>query len=236
MPRRYLQDRPPLIFASSAEGGSPYLRGSIVSRRVGYKYSARTRARNFREVKRCMRRLAELKHITTTFNTNPTAATWTFSSLTILSQGSGPNNRVGQQINVSRVNWHGVAAIPAASVSDRLRVVLLWDTEAAGANPAGLDVFETNDIDSCYLMDKVGTGKRFQIISDRNYDVIEPAASVATGVVSIRGSVKLDRNVIYQSNAGTVSDVLKNNLVAAFCSNSVVVVAKINFQMCYTDV
>lgn len=131
----------------------------------------------------------------------------------------------------------GTAYLPAAVASDRLRLVIFWDNEALGANPASTDVFETNNIDSCYQLDKVGPGKRFSMIYDRVYPVITPAASVATGLVPITGTFKLDKNVFYQSNAGTLSDILKNNMVVGVISaGGTSLIFNVNFQLCFTDI
>lgn len=234
--KRRLQDRPPLIFATSASGSTPYLRGSVVGRRVGYSTSSRVRARNLREVKRCMRRLAELKHSTTQTTQAPTTTAWNAISLSVLSQGTSASTRIGQQIGVASIQFKGTISAAPATQGDKVRVVVTVDSESAGANPGSSVVFETNDVNSNYNLDCVGPGKRLRVLMDKTYIVVPTAASVTDGFRDVQGRIKVDFNTFYQSNAGTISDVLKNNITVWIASEKGVANQVINWQMCYTDV
>lgn len=115
-------------------------------------------------------------------------------------------------------------------------MVVTVDSEAAGANPGALVVFESNDVNSNYNLDCVGPGKRLRVLMDRTYVCIPTAASVTDGFRDVMGRIKLDLNTYYQSNAGTISDVLKNNIAVWIASEKGVANQTINWQMCYTDV
>lgn len=195
--------------------------------------SAASRRRNLRKtVKLCMRRLSELKHSTT----NVSAATLVAGAVTsasILSQGTTASTRVGQQVHVSRFYVTGVCTLPAASASDCVRLLFYVDKQADGANPTVTDLLETASFYAPYNMDKVGS--RFRILSDRMIDLEAQAATVTTVTRSFTIKTPLDFITYYQSNAGTISDVLKNGIGVIVISQAALASVAFNMQVCYTD-
>lgn len=94
-------------------------------------------------------------------------------------------------------------------------------------------MLESAAFNAAYNKDKVGS--RFRILSDITRAVIPPAASVTQALVPVHGKVKLGFVTYYQSNAGTISDLLKNNIFVIFLSSSAIGQYNINFQLCYKD-
>lgn len=192
------------------------------------------RARNIAKVeaKRCMQRLAEKKHLTTNTNAIPPTA-GALGSAVVLSQGSSATTRTGNQIHLSLLSVEGLLSLPAATASDEIRLIVFVDTEANGAAPAVTDILEGALLGNPYNRDKVPS--RFRILTDKRIAVNQQAATVATRIVPVHFTKKLDTVVYYQSNAGTISDVLKNNLGWLLISAGATATANLNFQICYTD-
>lgn len=205
---------------------------------------AKTAVRRY--VKTCMKREAEKKHVTTSDSGIAPGATGTFgTSLVAMSQGSTAVTRVGAQINVIAVSCWGYATLPAASTGDLIRCILILDHQPNGANPAVTDVLEAANFLSPYNLDKVGSSSagpaRFRILADKTYDLNAPSAIVATGTatkyVHFRANAKVDLQVHYAGNAGTVSDLVKNNLIWLYLTgNASTTAVNVRSQICYTDV
>lgn len=122
----------------------------------------------------------------------------------------------------------------AASAGDLVRTILVLDHEPVGALPAVTDVLESASLRACYNKDKVGS--RFKVLSDRMVPVQNTAASVTTALIPYHVKHKLDFVTYYQSNAGTISDLLKNNLVIISIGGNGLATSNINWQMCYKDI
>lgn len=209
-----------------------YLRGSVTPKPVTAK-----RARNIaqQEAKRCMQRLAEKKHLTTSIGGANIAAAGVVNSAVVLSQGSSASTRTGNQIHLSLLTMMGNASIAAASAGDLYRLIVGWDTEADGAAPAVTDVLETAAFTATYNRDKVKPGGRFMILTDKIIQCNAMTAVTGAVVHPIRYTRKLDKVVYYQSNAGTISDVLKNNLFTIQITLNGTVNTTLNAQVCFTD-
>lgn len=193
----------------------------------------RARAISRIEAKRCMQRLAEKKHNTTAIGGASIATTGQVNSLVIMSQGTSASTRTGNQTHLSLLSLMGNASLAAATAGDMLRIIVGWDHEANGANPAVTDVLETAAITAVYNRDKVG--KRFTILSDVTRRLEQQAATVTTALVPLKLTRKLNKVTYYQSNAGTISDVLKENLFVIQISLNGLVNTTLNGQICYTD-
>lgn len=193
------------------------------------------RARNIArvEAKRCMQRLAEKKHNTTAVGAVPVPVGGQVNSLVIMSQGTSATTRTGNQIHLSLLTVEAFLYLAAGSTGDTIRTIIGWDTEANGANVTVSTVLESASPAACYNRDQVG--KRIRILADRVDNVNAMTATVGTLNKTYRLQRKLDKVVYYQSNAGTISDVLKNNLFYLTISANGVVNSIINAQICYTD-
>lgn len=196
------------------------------------------RAKNIakQEAKRCMQRLAEKKHLTTAIGHSPIGGTGVVDSLVIQSQGSSATTRTGNQVHISKLTLECFAGLAAAAnSSDNYRMIIGWDTEANGAAVGVTTVLETAAATGVYNRDQVKPGGRIQILYDKWVTINNTAATVTTPGVILRVHKKLDKVVYYQSNAGTISDVLKNNLFVIQISGNGTVNSFCNAQICYTD-
>lgn len=188
------------------------------------------------EAKRCMQRLAEKKHLTTSIGLNPIGAAGTATNLVVMSQGNSATTRVGNQIHISELEFVLGLFTPAAAAAADIRVIVGWDHESAGGGVTITDVLESANWLSCYNKDKVKPGGRFQLLLDRFITLNNGSATVTTATAVLHRKWKLDKVVFYQSNAGTISDVLKNNLFVLQISANGTEVSAGNAQICYTDI
>lgn len=186
-------------------------------------------------VKLCMQRLAEHKHVSTSLALTPVPAGGSVISAVILSQGTSATSRTGNQIHIDNIQVELQYNLAAATTGDIVRTLIVWDHEANGANPAVADILESAAIVAPYNRDKVKPRGRFTILFDRVKPCNVMTQAVGVAQYSMRFKKKVDTTVYYQSNAGTISDVLKNNLVVIQLSGSGVVTSGGNVQICYTD-
>lgn len=201
-------------------------------RRSKITYSGR-RANLRKEVKLCMRRLTERKHSSTAENPSPVAVAGNVASLSILSQGTSATTRIAQQVYVDYVEAFGVIACGAASGGDTVRIILAVDHEPIGSNPAVTDVLESAAYNAPYNLDKVGS--RFRIVQDQTWGCYPPASSVVGMTCPFHWKCKIRTTSFYQSNAGTISDLLKNNVFVIFLSQNGNASVFSNFQLVFKD-
>lgn len=191
-----------------------------------------------RTVKQCMERLLELKHSPTAVAINPLLVAGQFIQPAYLVQGTSAVTRVGQQIKAHSLSVHCLIQSPAAMASDVIRVITFIDRQPNGALPAVLDVMTAATPPCSYNMDKVdhlGHRFRFHILKDQTYEVFNSAAAVTTRQVPVFWTIKLNHLVNYQGNAGTVADLLHNNILVLVLTNSGNCSLNGEAMLCYTD-
>lgn len=220
----------------------PRLRGyaSTLVRRKTYKGR---RAADYRFVKSCMYKMSEKKHQTTTESGTLAATGAVGASLTSTGQGTSSGTRVGMQILVTEVAWVLQGSLAAAAQQDQVRAILLFDTDTNGTAAAVTDVLESAAFDALYNRDKVGKGMRFYVLDDYLTALQPPSATVAGGTGNVqyshRGHKKFPKGlrVLYQSNANTVSDIVRGNLFWIFLDkNNGATTYQARTQICYIDV
>lgn len=196
-------------------------------------------------VKSCMDKEAELKHSATTLAATATASAGSIAAANLLvlsSQGTGVGQRVGNQWQLKRLVIRGVLTLPAATVGDTVRILLVVDRAPNGAVAAVTDVLQSASYISDYNLDNVshmGTSGRFSILSDRTVDLSPtgPIVATGTGVVLKHFTIskKMNMPVMYKGNAGTVADLMKNNLFVFAISKSGIATWEWIANACYVD-
>lgn len=164
-------------------------------------------------VKRCMDNVNEKRQALFVLSQpnltpNPTVSA---SFLAAIIPGTGEPERTGNQIRVLSVK---VKYAMSDTIPQVGRVIVAWDRQPNGSNPAALDIVATVDLNSWYNSNNVvqAGGKRFDIIYDKRH-VILPAVSGAVDYALGSSTWKGNKNVIYGGSAGTVADMVSNNLV-----------------------
>lgn len=216
----------------------PKLRGTgfRVSRstalRGGAKYSKYRRQNLQKQIKMCMLKLSERKHLTTLVSGGNTTA-GAVLSLPLMSQGTSSTTRLGNQIVITDLRWTGSVTATPATAGDIVRVIVLWDKQSDGAAPAVTDVLESASYAAPYNLDKVGS--RFSIVFDGHVNLMNSATTLTSDTRWIHGSKKFEKVVYYTGNAGTVADILRNNLCVIFISQTANSSSNVNFQICFRD-
>lgn len=193
-------------------------------------------------IKTCMFREAEMKHSTTSDSFTPSATGTLGTSVVALGQGTTSGTRVGNQVRLLHLNFRIIVSLPAAAVGDIIRCILVQDHQPNGTAYAVTDVLETANLNALYNMDKVGGagGGRFSILVDRQFTLVPTSAIVATGTAlvyrALNSKVKRSFNIDYQAAAGTVSDLVRNNVQWMAISNVGVAAFGCKTQFCYVDV
>lgn len=162
-------------------------------------------------VKRCMDRVVEQKYFAV--NTGNIASTTggTVTSLGSFSivQGTGDNQRTGNNIRISDLTFRGVVS---DTVANDIRVIIFYDRQANGAACVSGDVLNTSTVFATYNTNQVigAGGTRIKIVYDWTY-AINPAGTIRHEVAKkfIKNAKAIAR---YTGTAGTVSDILENNL------------------------
>lgn len=189
-------------------------------------------------VKECMNELLELKHTTTAISASPVATTGNFFHCAILSQGTSAVTRVGQSIHARMLDVNLEFLLAAGAATDNIRVIIGLDRMPDGAAPAVTDILESSTPRSPLNMDKVdhlGHKFRFKLLADTNLELAGYAATVVTRTLVRRWRFKLNHKILYQSNAGTISDLMRNNIFVLTISEDAIAGLDGTAQLCYTD-
>lgn len=105
-----------------------------------------------------------------------------------------------------------------AVANDVVRVICFIDHEPLNANPAVADLLDTSVGSSPYITntynhDKVLPHARFRILSDKLIPLCNYAATVVSQLVPFTDQHNVEGTTVwYSADAGTISDVLKNNI------------------------
>lgn len=189
------------------------------------------------EAKRCMQRLAEKKHLSTAISHNPIAAAGSLDTGVVMSQGTSATTRTGNQVHISEISVEGLHFLATNVAADDARFIIGWDRQPDGAALTVAQVLEAANPQSVYNRDLVKAGGRVTILYDKHVGLNQPNAGAAIGgsLMPLRFRKKVDTVVYYQSNAGTISDLLKNNLFVLQISTNGIIQFTGNIQVCFTD-
>lgn len=187
-------------------------------------------------VKLCMERLTERKHLATSLALTPVPAAGTITNVTVMSQGTSATTRVGNQVHVNRLCFELLFGLTATSAGDLIRVIAGIDHQPDGAALTVTQVLETASPVSCYNRDIIKPRGRVSILGDWSLDMNNNAAATLTAIRHLRFEKKIDSTVLYQSNAGTISDLLKNNIFILQISNAGLTNSSGNAQIVFNDI
>lgn len=186
-------------------------------------------------VKKCMARLLDDKwqDTTLTFTDIATAGVIGAGYFGTIQLGTGDTSRIGNNVRVQRMRITGQFSDAA---SGNYRMLILLDRQCNGAAATAADVLGTTAVNGAFNHNTVigWGGSRFLVLKD------------IKGSVNLQqsGANKFDRMfwqynrdviVRYSGNAGTVSDVVSNNLVLLFVSDTGTIDFSGVLQIKYTD-
>lgn len=191
-----------------------------------------------KEASLCMQKLAEKKHVTTGINSTIAVAGTLFYPF-ILSQGNSQITRVGNQIRADYLELRVELVTPAASPYGVVRCIIGKDSQPNGAGVTVTDLLEAATYQQPYNRNNVGmrgmARQRFSILHDSVHDLMQTSATVTSRAKRLVKRLSLKNMIFYQSNAGTISDLMRNNIFVLFLSANGTETATGTLQVCYTD-
>lgn len=157
--------------------------------------------------------------------------------------GDDDQSRDGKKITLSSISVRFQYSLPSSlsfnDTDESLRVILLIDKQANGALPGVGDILELIDIQGHRNLDET---IRFRTIMDRTWS-INSTAGAWNGTVTHFGAVrghdsfykKLNLTIFYSGDAGTIADIVSNNIVMLYISEQQKGNLKANIRVRYLD-
>jgi len=149
----------------------------------------------------------------------------TLGAINLLTQGVASNQRIGRDVKFVALDYQFELfrnAANAYTLADQtevsVRMIVYYDREAIGANPAVTTILQAALYNSPYNTDNVCTkGCRFSILKDKTWNVsptiVSAGNAAAYGAQAQRlfkGRIRLNAPTHYaNTSAGTVADILK---------------------------
>jgi len=168
----------------------------------------------------------ELKVFDIAVNTYNVNSTPIFQTLCLPQLGSDMTNRIGRKIVLKTVQIRGTLQIADAAIQppgqqevalQRVRMILLWDTQPNGAVPALLDVLTFNDPSAQLNLD---SRDRFKVLRDKMFvlgpyinDTASSKYNTEKSAVNVKIFKKLDLETIFSTSTGAVADIKSGNLL-----------------------
>ncbi len=147
------------------------------------------------------------------------------TSMVLIAQGSGESQRIGRKIKLTSMSIRFTILLPntatTTDTSDIVRLIVVHDKQANGANAAWLDVFESTGWDSYRNLANLG---RFNVMLDKRITIHGSMSGNGTTSRMAQGSIhwgwhkKLNMVIEYDSTAGAITEIKSNNLLFMFQS------------------
>lgn len=165
------------------------------------------------------------------------------SSLNIIPQGTGENNRIGRNVLVTKLMFKGElelqSQVSTTDAHDIVRIIVYWDQQTNGAPAVVLDVLESLDINA---FRNLANSKRFKILYDKKYVMNTGAATVVSSAIvtapitrNVNYYINMRMPVEFNSTAGTIDEIKSNNLGVIYISKHVnITQIKGKFRIRYT--
>lgn len=167
---------------------------------------------------------------------NAVTTSWSVNYISGTAVGDDVNNRDGREIFTRKISMiGGMTTVVAATLPQRIRVILLYDTMCDGAIPASTEIFDTATIDAFPVRD-TEYPQRFKWIFDRIY-VVNPTTGGA-GAVSPRFTKRIKKKISYIGTGATSTSAGKNAFFLCVIADNVTGGAagySLNTRIMYTD-
>lgn len=211
--------------SKSSKSHRPGARARRIARQVG----AMVASRGFRMRDGAMQGGTERKFFDNSIAAStlmPAAtATWAFSLLNGIAQGTDANQRVGRTVEWASLFMRISVSVTAttAGLPDKYRVVLVYDKQnnASAALPAPTDVFTDNAIQGLQNLDN---RSRFIILLDK-YFYLGPATTANGGVPTVQDKVYfLRKNIkqlrsVYNGAGATIGTINTGSIFVGVCGH-----------------
>lgn len=202
-----------------------------------------------RRIRAVVGRMEETKFISNLFTQLPTSAAAAVNSLSTLQQGVTRALRLGNRISALSLGMNcTIEPLAAAILGTRVRVIVLVDKQPNGVAIDPLDLMQpgTASANAFYSMYNRNTvPARYRILKDKFFNLGQMvpgvvAAGVTTAVIQqpkyFKWRIPLKFTVKYNDgNAGTIADVVDNNLyVISYTSQGAAAAPGVFWQTTFT--
>lgn len=164
----------------------------------------------------------DVVHSNYAIDTTPEVVT----SLNLIPQGTTDQTRIGNKIRIVKIHFKG--SITWSATNDirfgEVRLVLVLDTQANGANPAWADIFDSSG-QAVDQFRNIDNSERFKVLKEFKkrpvsfmYDTVN--ANVHATMTILKFNKKCDIPIHYSSTTGAITEVRSNNLVLLAVSNN----------------
>lgn len=152
------------------------------------------------------------------------------ADLLTIPEGNGEEQRIGRKLTIKRILWRYNVLLPttatAGNTSDIIRVMLILDKQANGAQPAITDILESDDYQS---FNSLANSQRFRILYDKTHAISCGAGSgrgtadtLSYGETELQDSFFKSCNIpIEYDNSlatGAITTIRSNNITALLLS------------------
>lgn len=128
-------------------------------------------------------------------------ATWNIACLNDVAQGTSAITRIGRKILMKSILVQGALT----NTSGQARILIVYDKQTNGANPAATDILTSNTLMAAQNLDN---RDRFIILADiYPFAQDENLGNQNTGSLQYKRYIKCNLETIYGSNVGTVADI-----------------------------
>lgn len=196
-------------------------------------------------IKKVVNNMAEKKFLNTSDNLALADTVWHFySALEGLTQGSGVSNRIGNKIYLHYIEFQ-VLCYPSSTISNdggTARFILYHNKETVGTLTTSAMVFNA---DKLHAQRNITLEPRVSVLRDRVCQCVVTSydAAGAAGEKKAFGPTHYwvwriypKKKIDFQSNAGTISDLLKDDYGFAACSlNANDMTFELNTQVVFSD-
>lgn len=193
------------------------------------------------------RKTGELKFHDVIQNDTVVAQTTTITpSVNLIAQGITESTRVGRKCTLKSIHWRYQISLPQKDAQatpeegDSCRVVLYIDKQCNGATIVGLDLFETESLQS---FRNLANTNRFTILCDKIHNIrYGGMASDGAGLVS-QGKEVMNTSVFktlnlpieFSSTTGVITEIRSNNIGILLISSSGVCGFNGNLRVRFSD-
>ncbi len=152
------------------------------------------------------------------------------AALLTIPEGNREEQRIGRKLVIKKILWRYNILLPttatAAETSDIVRVMLIQDKQANGAQPAVLDILETADYQS---FRQLANSQRFIILHDKTHVLNCGAGSgrgstdtLSYGETERQGTFYKDCNIPIEydnsASSGVITSIRSNNITCLLIS------------------
>ena len=191
--------------------------------------------RERKAVKACCEAVLEEKFLADTKANAVVPAAGVLQCVNDMNQGTAEGARVASQVTNKYLLIRGVVTLPATATTDVFRLTVLSDHECFGTL---CTVSQTLESANFLAIRNYQNRDRFRFLFDKTFVLVNPTTPAAGASVTqqvFEMKIPLDFRTMYNGNAGTIGDVVKNSICVQEISQGGLCTSAWNSQLVYLD-